>query len=69
MDDWTEKIAKAVIPDMPSSIVSAAPRDRAKPKLTQIEAQRAAKLILDMRREEMRSGRAQKDSPEEEPSG
>lgn len=54
MDNWNDKIAKAVIPDMPSAVSVAGPAEQTRPKLTQREARESARLILKIRRDGMR---------------
>lgn len=63
MDTMNDKIARAVIPDMPAQVQSmaAGPAEGAKPNLGQTEARAAAKLVLKMRRDEMRE-KADRDS-------
>lgn len=65
MDSWNDRIAKAVIPDLPSQATVAGPAETAKPQLTQEEARAAAKLIIQTRRDGMRA-KAQRQQEEAE---
>jgi hypothetical protein len=66
MNDLNEKIAKAVIPDMPSSPTTVGPPEQTRPRLSQLEAREAARLILDLRRKEMRAKVAREAAEQEE---
>ncbi len=70
MDNWNDKLFRVVIPDMPGgsmvSPMSPGMMASAKPKLTQSEARRAARAVLDERRETLRREIA-KDKGDEKP--
>ncbi len=69
MDTWNEKLFRIVIPDMPGGSVSPMSPQMmadAKPKLTQREARKAARAVLDERRAELRR-EIEKDKGEEKP--
>lgn len=56
MDEWNEKLGRAIIPDMPIATPTeasiAAPQT--KPQLTDAEARESAKVIMSMRRQRLR---------------
>lgn len=54
MDNWNEKLFHSVIPDMPASAAIASVPAASKPRLSINEARAAAKIIMKMRRDEMR---------------
>lgn len=67
MGDWNERIGKLIIPDMPAQqAMVAGPAEQAKPQLSQEEARAAAKLLIEMRRKEMRAKAARAARGEED---